>query len=139
MYVDTSVLVKLYLREPDSEECEAIVAGTGVVSSRLAYCEFKSSILGKIQRGGLPTESGAVVWQRFEKDIANQEVCLVSLDDLIVQDATDLLSELHPVVHLRMMDALHLATFMGIEAGPLYTKDRRMLQAATKLGLPLAG
>jgi predicted nucleic acid-binding protein len=62
----------------------------------------------------------------------------VSLSDLLVQEAADLLSDLHPAVPLRTLDALHLATYLSIEAGPLFTKDLRMRQAAVQLGLPLA-
>jgi predicted nucleic acid-binding protein len=45
----------------------------------------------------------------------------------------------HPDVRLRTQDALHLATYLSIETGRLFTKDVRMLQAAVQLGLPLAG
>jgi predicted nucleic acid-binding protein len=58
---------------------------------------------------------------------------------MIVQDATDLLNELHTKVPLRALDALHLATFLSAEVGPLFTKDKRMLQAAEHLGFALAG
>jgi|CZKI01.1.fsa_nt_gi predicted nucleic acid-binding protein len=139
MYIDTSAVVKLYVEEPDSEACEAIVVGTTLVSSRLLYCEFRSALLGKVSRGVISAELMAEVWQEFEKDIAALKIRFVSLNDLLVQDAADLLSELHPSVPLRTLDALHLATYLSIETGPLFSKDLRMLQAAARLGLPLAG
>jgi len=49
------------------------------------------------------------------------------------------LDELHPNVPLRTLDALHLATYLSVETGPLFTKDIRMRQAAARLGLSLAG
>jgi predicted nucleic acid-binding protein len=139
MYIDTSVAVKLYLAEPDSESCEATVAGKSLVSSRLLYCEFRSALFGKLSRDKLSAESGRKVWHEFEKAIATQEIRLVSLNDVMVQDAAELLNELHPNVPLRTPDALHLATYLSVEAGPLFTKDLRMLQAAEHLGLTLAG
>jgi predicted nucleic acid-binding protein len=139
MYVDTSVIVKLYIWEPDSEACEATVSGMSLVSSHLAHCEFRSAVLGKISRGALSAESGSNVWRRFEKELGSGEFRLVSLNDSIARDAAVLLDELHPDVPLRPLDALHLATYLGIDAGQLFTKDRRMRQAAAKLGLPLAG
>jgi predicted nucleic acid-binding protein len=138
MYVDTSVLVKLYIREPDSEACEATVAGTTLVSSRLLYCEFRSALLGKVSRGIISSELRAEVWQEFEKDIAEHKIRFASLNDILLQDAADLLSDLHPNAPLRTLDALHLATYLNIEAGPFFTKDLRLLQAAVQLGLPLA-
>jgi predicted nucleic acid-binding protein len=139
MYIDTSVVVKLYTEEPDSESCETTVVGKTLVSSRLLYCEFYSALLGKVARGMISAEVRAEVWQEFEKDIAAHKIRFLSLNDMLVQDAADLLSELHPHVSLRTLDALHLATYLSIETGPLFTKDLRMLQAAVHLGLPLAG
>jgi predicted nucleic acid-binding protein len=139
MYIDTSVLVKLYIEEPDSEACEATVAGTTLVSSRLLYCEFRSALLGKISRGKVSEGTCARVWQEFEKGIADHRIRFVSLNDILIKDAAELLWELHAKVPLRTLDALHLATYLSVEAGPLFTKDIRMHQAAVQLGLPLAG
>ncbi len=139
MYIDTSAVVKLYVGEPDSEACEATVAGTTLVSSRLLYCEFRSALLGKVSRGIISAELGAEIWREFEKDIAARKILFVSLNDMLVQDAADLLGELHPDVPIRTLDALHLATYLSIETGRLFTKDIRMLQAAVQLGLALAG
>ena len=71
--------------------------------------------------------------------MAARKILLVSLSDMLFQDAADLLGEVHPDVRLRTQDALHLATYLSIETGRLFTKDVRMLQAAVQLGLPLAG
>jgi predicted nucleic acid-binding protein len=138
MYIDTSVAVKLYFTESDSDSCEMTARGTTLVSSRLLYCEFRSALFGKISRGKLPAESGTRVWQAFELDVSSDKIRLVSLSDLLVQDAADLLRDLHPHVPLRTLDALHLVTFLSVDSGPLFTKDLRMRQAATHLGLPLA-
>jgi len=139
MYVDTSVVVKLYFKEPDSEECEAVATGSTLVSSRLLYCEFRSALRSKVSRGNVSAEVGAEVWQDFMNDIAAHRMQFVALDDMLVQDAADLLSELHLKVPLRTLDALHLATFLSADVGPLFTKDARMLRAASQLGLTLAG
>jgi predicted nucleic acid-binding protein len=139
MYVDTSVVAKLYLNEPDSEASEAVAMGNPLVSSRLLHCEFRSALHGKASRGVIGIRTLAEVWQAFETDVAEGRLRLVSLDDDVARDASDLLAEIHSRVPLRTLDALHLATYMGIEAGPLFTRDQRMRQAAGILGLPLAG
>ena len=139
MYIDASAAIKLYVGEPDSEACEATVAGMTLVSSRLLCCEFRSALLGKVSRGIIPDGLATEVWREFEKDVAARKILLVSLSDILFQDAADLLGEVHPDVRLRTQDALHLATYLSIETGRLFTKDVRMLQAAVQLGLPLAG
>ena len=138
MYVDTSVLVKLYVREPDSEACEAVADGASLVSSGLLFCEFRSAIMGKVSRGSVSREVGAEVWQEFKRDIEARYIQFVPLDEVLIRDAADLLAELRPDVQLRTLDALHLATFLSAEVGPLLTKDMRMLKAAEHLGLALA-
>lgn len=54
-------------------------------------------------------------------------------------EAAALLGELSPEVALRPLDALHLATCLSVDAGPLLTRDTRMREAAALLGLSLAG
>jgi uncharacterized protein len=136
MYIDTSALVKLYVEEPDSEACESVVFGNTLVSSRLLFCEFRSALVGKVERGIITSEVHEEVWREFETDMAAHKIRLISLSDMLVRDAADLLNKLD--VPLRTLDALHLATFLSIEAGPLFTKDLRMLQAAMQLELSIA-
>lgn len=138
MYIDTSAFVKLYVEEPDSEACEAIVAGNALVSSRLLYCEFRSALLAKVSRGIVSPESGTKIWNLFERDVATNDIHLLSINDLLLQDATNIVAEFNPSGRLRTLDALHLATYLSVEAGPIFTKDRRMIQAAERMGLPLA-
>jgi uncharacterized protein len=136
MYIDTSALVKLYVEEPDSGACENVVSGNTLVSSRLLFCEFRSALMGKVSRGIISSEVHREVWREFENDMAAHKIHLISLSDMLVQDAADLLSNLD--VPLRTLDALHLATYLSLEAGPLFTKDLRMLQAAMQLELSVA-
>jgi predicted nucleic acid-binding protein len=139
MYIDTSAFVKLYVGEPDSEACEAMVLGNTLVSSRLLYCEFNSALLAKQSRGTISAEIRVEIWREFEMDIAARNIQFISLNDLLLQEATELMTELHSRVPLRTLDAIHLATYLSVETGPIFTRDRRMLQAAAHLGLPLAG
>jgi predicted nucleic acid-binding protein len=62
---------------------------------------------------------------------------LIPLDGLIVREAAEIMAKVHPRVPLRTLDALHLATFAGIESGPLFSLDRRMVEAARMLGFTL--
>ena len=138
MYIDTSVAVKLYVDEVDSEVCEAIVAGMTLVSSRLLYCELRSALLGKEARKIISPDLRNELWCAFEEHITAKKIRLIPLSDLLVRNAADLIGDLYSRVPLRTLDALHLATFASIDGGPLFTKDIRMRKAAVELGLPLA-
>lgn len=138
MYIDTSVFVKLYTREPDSADCEQVVAGHRLVSSELLYTELWSALLAKERHGQLTPEARQRVWQLFEIHLLEDAVELIELDGVVVREAAEMIARVHPMVPLRTLDAIHLATFANLDAGPLFTNDRRMIDAARLLALPLA-
>ena len=135
MYLDTSVVVKLYTREADSAACEKIVEGHKLVSSELLYAELWSALLAKERSGVLTSEQRLRIWDLFEIHLLDDTVELMRLDAVVVRDATEILAMVHPTVPLRTLDAIHLATFAGIEGGPLFSRDKRMVSAARMLGL----
>jgi predicted nucleic acid-binding protein len=138
MYLDTSVVVKLYTREADSQACEEWVEGHKVVSSELLYAEFWSALLAKERAGVLSAAKREAVWELFESHLLEEQVTLIELDGMVVRDAAEIMVQVHPAVPLRTLDALHLATFGAIEAGPLFSRDKRMLAAAKMLGFAVA-
>lgn len=139
MYLDSSVAVKLFIAEPDSNECELIVAGQGFFCSELLIGELWSATLAKERAGHIQTSDREQVWQRFEELLGDGGIQLVPLNGIIVRAATEVMIEVHPHVPLRTLDAIHLATYLSVDAGPLFTKDRRMSDAARRLNIPLAG
>lgn len=134
MYLDTSVIVKLYTREADSTACEKIVQGHKLVSSELLYAELWSALLAKERGGSLDPHHRMLVWQLFESHLIDGLVELVALDGVIVQEAAEIMAKMHPEVPLRTLDALHLATFDSVESGPLFSRDKRMNDAARLMG-----
>jgi predicted nucleic acid-binding protein len=138
MYLDTSVFVKLYTPEPDSAECERIVAGQKIVSSELLYTELWSALLAKERAGKIAPLFRQRVWELFEEHLLDDVVELIDLDGSVVREAAEMIARVHPHVPLRTLDAIHLATYAGLEAGALFTKDRRMTDAARMLAFPLA-
>jgi predicted nucleic acid-binding protein len=138
MYLDTSVVVKLYTREPDSTQCERLVAGHRIVSSELLYTELWSALLAKERNGALTPDARQRVWQLFEVHLLDEAIELVEIDGSIVREAAEMIARVHPHVPLRTLDAIHLATFANLDVGLLFTRDRRMLEAAKLLSFPLA-
>jgi predicted nucleic acid-binding protein len=139
MYLDTSVAVKLFIPEPDSDECELVVGGLGFFSSDLLIGELRSACLGKERSGHLSATSRVRIWERFEEMLEAGVIDLVPLTGTIMREAAEVMIQLHPNVPLRTLDAIHLATYLSVDAGPLFTRDRRMVDAAKLLGIPLAG
>lgn len=140
MYLDTSVLVKLYCREDGADECEMIASrANGFFSSELLYGELCSALLGKERDRTISPGLRAEIWQLFLDHVGEGRIQLLALNGIVVREAADVMSQLHPKIPLRALDAIHLATYLSVDAGPLFTRDKRMLEAARKLGLNLAG
>lgn len=138
MYLDTSVAVKLYTREPDSEQVERMVAGHRLVSSELLYAELWSALMAKERAGSLKPSDRQRIWELFEVHLLDDVIELLDLDGAVVREAAEMMARVHPHVPLRTLDAIHLATYGNVEGGPLCTADRRMAAAARLLGFPLA-
>jgi predicted nucleic acid-binding protein len=139
MYLDTSVAVKLFIPEPDSDECELIAGNDGFLSSELLFGEMYAAMLAKEHSGHISRAAREKIWDRFENLMADNTVHLIKLDGMVVREAVEVMAQVHPDVPLRTLDAIHLATYLSVDAGPLFTKDRRMIEAAKKLNIPLAG
>lgn len=138
MYLDTSVAVKLFVREPDSDECELVVGGDGFVTSELFVGEFWSALLAKERAKHFGPTVRPAVWSEFNSLVAEGIVQLVPLNGIVLREAIEVMGQVHPHVALRTLDAIHLATYLSVDAGPLFTRDQRMIDAARLLNLPLA-
>lgn len=134
MYLDTSVLVKRYTIEPDSEAVDAHIEGATLVTSELAMGEVWSALLAK-ERGQIITEPQRhAAWQAFNDDIEEGVLRIIPLDGVMIREANEAMLSVHPHVPLRTLDAIHLATYQSVITGAMFTKDKRMLAAAKLLG-----
>jgi uncharacterized protein len=134
MYLDTSVLVKRYVAEPDSEQVDEVVVGFTLVSSDLAMAEVWSALLAKERNKVLSVSARAAAWRAFLGDIDEGVLRLIPLDGVTIREANDMMLKVHPHVPLRTLDAIHLATYESVVTGPIFTKDKRMRAAARLLG-----
>ena len=137
MYLDTAILVKLFIPESDSEFYAKIVDGQIIVSSYLAYTETWSAILSKERHGLIDSKQRKNAWAEFERNLAEETIQLIPLSSAIFKKANRILEECQPHVPLRSLDALHLACCDHMQEWPLCTNDKRMLDAANFLHFPL--
>lgn len=134
MYLDTSVLVKRYVAEPDSEHVDEVVVGFTLVTSELALGEVWSALLAKERAKTLSVTARESAWAAFLQDIEDGVLRLIPLDGVMIREANEIMLRVHPHVPLRTLDAIHLATYDSVITGPVFTKDKRMLAAAKLLG-----
>ena len=138
MYLDSCILVKLLIREPDSKFYGQWVDGHPVSSSLLAYTEVWSALLARERAQLIRTRLRLEAWQRFEDQMRMQMIDLSPVSEAIVRRAHWILGRVHPKVPLRSLDALHLATADQLQDWPLVTSDQRLREAALHLGNPLS-
>ena len=123
-YLDSSAGVKLVMQEPESEAMRRYVdARNDWTSSAI----FRSEVLRAARRGDSERVAAAQALMR--------NVVLLAIDDELLVRA----AELDPPA-LRTLDAVHLATALRLadELEAIVTYDRRMIEGARALGLPVA-
>jgi hypothetical protein len=79
LYLDTSALVKLYVKEPGSKAVRVLLERAHVVStSRVTYVEMRAGLARKLRQGELREEEYRHILSDFEKDWKNYFVIEVS-------------------------------------------------------------
>lgn len=122
-YIDSSAVVKLAVREPESAALRRYVRRRRLVVSALARTE--------VARALLPIGLDAV---RRGLDVLAR-IDLVRINDRVLESAASIMPP-----ELRSLDAIHLATAeqLGADLARLITYDDRMAAAAVACGLTVA-
>jgi predicted nucleic acid-binding protein len=120
-YLDSSALIKLVIREPESEALRAELASwSRCATSALARTE--------VVRAAARVDPAA----RAPARRIVQAVSLIAVTDEILDRAAGL-----ELPTLRSLDALHLASALSLKGvlGPVVTYDLRLAEAAVAVGL----
>lgn len=134
LFVDSSVLVKLYIAEPASERMrEAAAQGHPLAASRLSFAEIHATLARRRREGLLAASELEQLRLRFADDWEELMQVPVGVEILSLVPG---LCERHP---LRGADALQLASALllrqeGLEV-TFACSDRRLLGAAVSEGL----
>jgi predicted nucleic acid-binding protein len=138
VYLDTAILVKLLVREPDSNFYVTLVDGQPAWSSQLVLIESVSALLRKERERTISGAHRRRATRQIAADVAARRLGLVSVTASLVERANAILEVCHPAVALRSLDAIHLASAERSQSWPLCSNDRRIRAAAVTLGLPLS-
>jgi predicted nucleic acid-binding protein len=138
MYLDTAILVKLLVREPDSDFYVGLVDSQPGWSSQLVLVECFSALLRKERERAIDRSHRRRAWRQVVSDVGASRLNLVPVTPNLVERAAAILDVCHPALALRSLDAIHLASAERCQSWPLCSNDIRMRAAAARLGLPLA-
>jgi predicted nucleic acid-binding protein len=138
MYLDSAILIKLVVREPDSLFYARLVdRQPGVWSSALALTECWSALCRKVRDKDIDLMTRDEAWGRLEVAIGAERLQLQPVTLPVLRLANRFIGHCDGRVALRTLDAIHLASCECCGAGLMFTNDRVMRQAAEVLGLPL--
>ena len=146
-YLETSALVKLYVREPGTERLLRLAsraANHRLAVLALAQAEFRSAIRRREREGDIDPALAIRLIDRFEQHLQGRFIRQL-VTDSVIEKALDLIDR-YP---LRAYDAIQLAGGLVLKttadsAAPIFVcADRQLIAAAEAEGLaaldPTAG
>ena len=137
MYLDSAIIVKLLVEEPDTAFMVQALVGHTLSSSELAAPEVLSALLGKERKKLITKPQRIEAWRIFNERVQSGDITLRPLSGVVLKKANHVLERCHPAVALRTLDALHTAACDLSQDFPLCTTDKRMRDAASVLGIPV--
>ena len=135
LYLETSNLVKLYVRESDSAEVARLVAEAEVVATSIvAYPEARTAFARKFREKGITEEDYARIKEDLDKDW--EKLFIIKLTDSLARSSGGLAEK----CALRGFDALHLASALELKKSiphPVHfsSSDVRLKESAKSEGL----
>lgn len=127
LYVETSALLKRYVQEPESDDCQMILdAHSHRVTSRITITETLINL-----RKRLSTTEFAIAAKLFQTDINAFDV--VEFDSELSLRASDVAAG----NNLATLDSIHLASALRVKGQQIafLTYDKRLANCAKKNGL----
>jgi len=137
VYLDTAIILKLLVREPDSEWFDTALRGQHFESSELALAEVRSALLAKERAGYVSSGERVRASEKFIEMTQEDIVRLLPLNRLVLERAGAIQLACHPRIPLRTLDALHVASCDLHRCGTLSTTDARMRAACEQLAIAL--
>ena len=137
MYLDSSIIVKLLVDEPETKALVTALVGQALSSCELAIPEVRSALFGKEREKCISTAQREAAWGLFLDRVRSEEIELYPVSSTTLSKAAQVMERCHPAVALRTLDAIHTAACDLAQDFPLCTTDKRMRDAAALLGIPI--
>ena len=137
MYLDSGIIVKLLVREPDSEWFNNHLSGQVLDSSELCLTEVSSALRSKERSGSISGVLRGQAMEKFRHLVTDETLRLLPLDRRVLERASAILQACHPKIALRTLDALHVATCDLHRCDSLCATDRRMRDAGAHMAIQL--
>jgi predicted nucleic acid-binding protein len=138
-YWDTSCLLKLYLVESDSPKFRRHAAANSViVTSEIARFELYAAARRKEALGELRAGGAKLALAAFDRDVFSGKIAIQTLSSEVFASFEEKVEQClgaAPPIHIRTLDAIHLATALAISEREMVTADIRLKAASAYVGL----
>jgi len=137
-YYDTSLLVKLYVPEPDSGSINEFVRSEGkaIPLNVLHEAELRNALALKAFRQEITKDDLTQVLRKIERDIDIGRLVRARLNwDDLVRTTVELSMMYTPEIGCRTMDILHVAAAAVLGCERFVSNDARQRHLAERLGM----
>ena len=124
LYVDTSAILKRVVVEAESAAVRALLSEMNAAGDLLAASSVAWLEVWRALRRAAVADIGAIA------EAALSGVAALKLDDRVLRRARRVGGD-----ELRSLDAIHLASAIGVGADAVLTYDRRLAEACASVGL----
>lgn len=136
MYLDSAIIVKLLIREPDSDWFGKNLQGHHFETSELALTEVNSALLSRERQRFISVKESANAKEKFESMLASELIRLLPLNRAVLERAGAIQRACHLHMSLKTLDALHVAT-CDLHREKMCATDGRIRAACQQLGIEL--
>lgn len=137
MYLDSAIIVKLLVRETDSDWFNENLSGHPFEASELALAEVRSALLAKERGGHITLRERNSANGKFLDIVEDGLIHMLPLNRRVIERAIAMQLACHPRIPLRTLDALHVATADLHKCDMLSTTDGRMRLACEQFAIAL--
>jgi predicted nucleic acid-binding protein len=142
-YWDSSALVKLYVKEPDSAIFEEIVfrAQSNPVTSRVALYEIQTTLTRKEAEGAITSGAAEANFNQLLQDVATGRIRIIEFSAALQERFDVVLKrcwQRSPPMLIRTLDAIHLSSALLAAETELIATDKRLRDAAQFFGLQVS-
>jgi uncharacterized protein len=138
-YWDTSALLKLYALEPDSHFFRGLagMSAAALLTAEIAKVEMLCALHRKESAGDLKPGGADALFAAFLSDIGRGRIVAVAQSEVVLRAIRRLLADTGDATPLRSLDALHLGSALSSGAEVFVATDKRLREAAGRVGLVL--
>lgn len=137
LYLDTSALLKLYIREPGSDVVQACIAGQDepLPVWELQHFELINAVHLKVFWGDIDGETAGRLLDLFDQRMRRGQYAVPYIDRVALMDSFRMLSRQTQQTGCRTLDILHVACALQLGPTHFISFDDKQLGLAAQAGL----